>query len=95
MVVADPQLNVAAVYMILVVANVVDTPVTTPPAAVTVATGFEALLHVPPGVPELVNVICAPEHTLSRPVIVPANANGFTVTGWLVVNVPQLNVEDV
>lgn len=76
------------------VCNVVDTPVTTP-AAVTVAMGLDALLHTPPGVPDVVSVICAPEQTLSKPDIVPAFGSGFTVTAWLVVNVPQLNVDDV
>lgn len=66
--------------MILVVASVLDTPVTTPPAAVTVAMGFEALLHEPLMPVGLVSVICAPEHTLSKPTIAPANGRRFTVT---------------
>jgi hypothetical protein len=81
--------------MMLVVAMVVDTPDTTP-VAVTVAIGLEALLQAPlPVAVGLVRVICAPEHTLSRPSMVPAKGNGLTVIDSVVLADPQLNVLDV
>ena len=61
------------------VAKAEETPVTTP-ALVTVATAVDKLVHVPPGVAVAsVNVIIAPEHTLSKPVIAPAFGNALTV----------------
>jgi hypothetical protein len=78
----------------VVVANVVDKPVTTP-ADVTVAIAGAKLPHTPPGVPEVVNVTWAALHTLSNPVIIPAFGNGLTVTDNVVEADPQLNVVEV
>ena len=61
-------------------------PVTVPP--LTVALALPAL-QVPPGVPS-VRVIVEPIHTLSGPVMVPANGKGFTVTVVVVLMLPQL-----
>ena len=80
--------------MIVVVANVVDNPVTTP-AEVTVAIAGATLPHTPPGVPDVVKVTWAARHTLSNPVIVPAFGNGLTVTERVVDADPQLNVDEV
>ena len=77
----------------VVVARVVETPVTTP-VGDTVATAEDKLLHVPP-VPVVDNVIDEPEQTLSRPEIVPGFGNAFTVTACVAETVPQLNVEAV
>ena len=77
------------------VANAAETPVTTP-ALVIVAIAVDKLLQVPPTAPVTsVNVICAPEHTLSKPVIAPAFGKGFTVTACVAVALPQLNVDEV
>ena len=50
------------------------TPVTRPELAFTVATDVLLLLHVPPEVPLLVNVVVEPLHTDVEPLIVPALA---------------------
>lgn len=78
----------------VVVVSTVARPVTTPPD-VMVATVGATLPHTPPGVPDVVRVICAPEHTLSKPAITPELGNGLTVTAWVVVALPQLKVDDV
>ena len=55
------------------------TPATTPVAVPTVAIAALLLLHTPPVV-AFVKEVVAPWHTSGVPVIVPAFANGFTVT---------------
>jgi hypothetical protein len=56
-----------------------DTPVTTP-LLFTVARFVLLLLHDPPAVPLLVNVIGDPIHTDVGPLMVPADTAPFTVT---------------
>ena len=65
------------------------TGVTIPPALM-VAWAL-LLLHTPPADPSL-SVIAEPTHTLAGPLMLPALGNGVTVTGWVAVAVPQLEV---
>ena len=55
-----------------------ETPVTTPPKGVTVATAVELLLHAP-GVAVFYSVVVEPAHTASVPVIGGSAALGLTV----------------
>ena len=89
--VALPQLNVAAVYVIVAVPAVM--PVTSPVAPFTV-TFASALVQVPP-VTMLASVTEAPAQTLSKPDIVPASGSALTVTAYVAVALPQLNVAAV
>ena len=62
----------------------------------TVAIAVDKLLQTPPGVPVgFDRVVTAPEHTLSRPTIVPPIGGALTVTAWLAANDPQLNEDTV
>ena len=70
-----------------------ESAVTTPLAALTVATAGLLLLHVPPTLPLLVNVVDKPAHTVVAPLIVPALARGFTVTKCVADEVPQTAAE--
>lgn len=63
------------------------------PTASTVALVVLLLLHTPPGAALLSDIVDA-SHTAVGPVIVPANGSGLTVTAWVAVSVPQLNVYD-
>lgn len=65
------------VYEIVVVPP--EIPATTP-LVDTVPTVVFVLLHVPPPVPLADSVVVAPTHTVGLPLIVPGEANGFTVT---------------
>ena len=56
-----------------------ETPDTTP-LLLTVATKLLFELHAPPEVPLLLKVIGDPAQTVDGPLIVPALANGLTVT---------------
>jgi hypothetical protein len=75
--------TLVTVYVIVSGPGVI--PVTIPPAT-------DALLvvtaHPPPGTGS-VNTIVEPIHTLARPVITPADASGFTVTGHIAEELPQ------
>src|SRR6185312_16400144 len=68
--VADPQVAVDTVYVIVVVPAA--TPVTRPVDAFTVAAAGLLLIQVPPTLPVLVRLIAKPAHTVGPPVIVPA-----------------------
>jgi len=71
-----PQLFVT-VYFIL--SWPIATAETTPEVLPTEAIELLAL-HIPPELPELVNVIVEPRHKFAFPEMVPAFGNGFTVT---------------
>ena len=64
------------------------TPVTTP-LLFTVAVLVLLLLHVPPDVPFVVNVIVDPAHTDDDPLIVPALDAAVTEIDLVVLAVPQ------
>ena len=64
-------------------------PVTTPVVAFTVAAAVLLLLHAPPPLPLLVNVVDEPAHTADAPVIAPALARALTVISCVAVEVPQ------
>ena len=65
------------------------TPVTKPELLFTVATPVLLLLHVPPGVPVVLdNCVVLPLQTVVVPVIVPAIGAAFTVTTAAVVTGP-------
>ena len=65
-------------------------PVTTP-VALTVATPVDTELHTPP-VAASVRLMVDVAHTVSRPVMIPADGDGFTVTTAVAATVPQLLV---
>lgn len=65
------------------------TPETTPVDEFTVATAVLLLLHTPPLVPLLVNVVDELAHTDGALLIVPALARAFTVINCVAVEVPQ------
>ena len=67
--------------------------VTTPLAELTDATKGLLLLHVPPTLPLLVNVVDKPAHTVVVPLIAPALASGFTVTKCVAADVPQTAID--
>ena len=66
-------------------------PVTTP-VALTVATPVDTELHTPAPPVALLSVVVVVGHSVSRPVMVPATGNGFTVTIAVAAAVPQLLV---
>ena len=66
------------------------TPVTSP-LELTVAEG-EALSHVPPVVPLVVNKMDEPAHTVVGPLIVPALEEEFTDTAKEAEDAPQILV---
>ena len=57
-----------------------ETPLTLPVVAFTVASEVLLLLHVPPVVSVVVNVVSLLTHKVVEPLIVPGFANGLTVT---------------
>jgi hypothetical protein len=65
-----------------------DTPVTTP-LAFTVAMLVLLLLHEPPAVPLLVNVLVDPTHTDDPPLIEPAFGAALTVIDFVAEAEPQ------
>ena len=72
----------------------VDVPDATPltsPLLFTVAAAVLVLLHMPPVVPSL-NDVVEPTHTVAVPLIVPATGNGLTVTTCVAATVPQVLV---
>ena len=72
----------------------VDVPDATPltrPLLFTVAAEVLVLLHAPPVVPSL-NDVVEPAHTVAVPLIVPATGNGLTVTICVATVVPQVFV---
>jgi hypothetical protein len=75
------------VYDIVVVPAVM--PLTTPVAEPTVPIAAFVLLHTPPLVPLVVNVVVAPTHTVAVPLIMPGVASGFTVAILVAATVPQ------
>ena len=82
----EPQ-SLVTVYFIVVLP--VETPVTTP-LEFTVATVVPRLLHTPPASPLLPKLIVEPVHTDDKPLIVPALAIEFIITGYVTFEEPQL-----
>ena len=60
----------------------------TEPEALTVAAAVLVLLHTPPVVPSL-NDVVEPAHTVAAPLIEPADGNGLTVITRVAATVPQ------
>ena len=70
------QLDITVYVMVAVPVPV---PKTTPFTS-TIATALLLVLHVPPAVPLLLRLIVDPAQTVAGPLIVPALADGLTVT---------------